>query len=116
MDITKEKLEKVVGKYIPWTKTSLIMILGALGMMLFILFPGTVHAGGVSQAGKAIEDTFQVIIQYMEAAAGVAATVAGLWAGYQVLFGGETFRTMAPFFIGAVILAAVPWIVGLIFT
>jgi hypothetical protein len=72
-------------------------------------------AGGVSSGGTAIVSTFETVLTYMKAAAGTVATIACLWAGYQVLFGHRTMDTMAPVFIGSAILAGAPWIIGLIF-
>ena len=73
-------------------------------------------AGGVSSGGTAIVSTFETVLTYMKAAAGTVATIACLWAGYQVLFGHRTMDTMAPVFIGSAILAGSPWIIGLIFS
>ena len=89
---------------------------GAAAALALALFcESALAAGGVSSGGTAIVTTFETVLTYMKAAAGTVATIACLWAGYQVLFGHRTMDTMAPVFVGSAILAGAPWIIGLIF-
>ncbi|WP_392561093.1 TrbC/VirB2 family protein [Orbus sturtevantii] len=43
----------------------------------------------------------------------VSVTVAVLWAGYKILFGGQTFREVAPILIGGIAIGAASEIAGL---
>ncbi len=89
--------------------------LAACALALALCSGPALAAGGVSAGGTAIVSTFETVLTYMKAAAGTVATIACLWAGYQVLFGHRTMDTMAPVFVGSAILAGAPWIISLIF-
>ena len=107
---TRKRLFQSFGVRIPSTIVALTATAFA-----FACADSALAAGGVSSGGTAIVSTFETILTYMKAAAGTVATIACLWAGYQVLFGHRTMDTMAPVFIGSAILAGAPWIIGLIF-
>lgn len=53
-----------------------------------------------------VNETMEKISQGLQAASVVSVTVAVLWAGYKVLFGGQTFREVAPILIGGILIGA----------
>jgi len=60
---------------------------------------------------KALLDNVQGALKALSA---VTVTIAILWVGYKVLFGGQTLRECAPIIIGAILIAGASEIAGLL--
>ena len=65
-------------------------------------FAGAANAGGISQVNTLMTDVQDVLT----GVALVTVTCAVLWAGYKVLFGGQTFREVSPIVIGGILVGA----------
>lgn len=56
--------------------------------------------GGLDNVNTILE----AVVDVLEMASIAGATIAILWGGYRVLFGGQTFREAAPVLIGGIVL------------
>lgn len=65
-------------------------------------FAGVANAGGISQVNTLMTDVQDVLT----GVALVTVTCAILWAGYKILFGGQTFREVSPIVIGGILVGA----------
>ncbi|HEN3303487.1 TPA: TrbC/VirB2 family protein [Yersinia enterocolitica] len=65
-------------------------------------FVGAANAGGVSQVNTLMTSVQDVLT----GVALVTVTCAILWAGYKILFGGQTFREVSPIVIGGILVGA----------
>lgn len=89
-----------------------MLIKKILLISLVLVIPNLVFgAGGIQDVTKASD----AIVDMLKGAAYSFATISALWGGYQVLFQSQPFMRMAPFFLGAVILAGAPSVVGIFF-
>lgn len=64
--------------------------------------------------GKEINELFETILKYLNGASIAVVTIALLWAGYKVLFQGNTIQEVAKPLLGAVLIGASPWIAQLL--
>lgn len=79
--------------------------------LLILLLPNFVFAaGGLGKVNKLLE----TISGWLYGAATVTVTIAIIWVGYKILFGGQTLRECAPVLIGAIIIASATTIAGLL--
>lgn len=61
-----------------------------------------------------VNDIMTKISTALEAAAVVTVTVAVFWSGYKIVFGGQTFREVAPILIGGIIIGAAAQIASMV--
>lgn len=80
-------------------------------ILLLMLLPNFLFsAGGLSKVNTLLE----TISGWLYGAAAVTVTIAILWVGYKILFGGQTLRECAPVLIGSIIIASASTIAGLL--
>lgn len=80
-------------------------------MLLLFTFAETASgAGGLSGAKNLLEN----VEGALTALSVVTVTIAILWVGYKVLFGGQTLKECAPIIIGAILIAGASEIAGLL--
>ncbi len=68
------------------------------------------HAAGLEK----VESIMQNVSSALQAASVVTVTVAVLWCGYKIVFGGQTFREVAPVLIGGIIIGAASQIASML--
>lgn len=61
-----------------------------------------------------VNDIMDNVATALTAASVITATVAILWAGYKVLFGGQTFREAAPILIGGLLIGGAAQIASML--
>lgn len=83
----------------------------SLLLLFLVVLPNYLFgAGGLTK----VNTLFQKIETALSAAAVVVVTIAIMWAGYKVLFGGSTIREVAPPLLGAIVLGAAAEIASLL--
>lgn len=76
-------------------------------MKIKILTLSTLYSAFAYSAGlEKVNEIMEKVKTAMTAAAVVTVTVAILWAGYKVLFGGQTLREVAPILIGGLLIGS----------
>lgn len=68
------------------------------------------HSAGLSKVNSIMEK----VSSALQTAAVVTVTVAVFWAGYKIVFGGQTFREAAPILIGGVVIGSAAQIASLL--
>jgi len=66
-------------------------------MIVLCAFAGPAAAEGLSQ----VNEFLQSVIGILKGAGILIVTLAIMWAGYKILWGGASFREISPIFIGA---------------
>jgi len=80
-----------------------------LSFLLVLCYSNFVFCAGLERVETAMENVKTALM----AASVVSVTVAVLWAGYKILFGGQTFREAAPILIGGIVIGAASQIAGM---
>lgn len=71
--------------------------LAVAALAALFLFAGPASAAGLDSANAFL----QKVIDILRGAGILVVSLAIIWTGYKILFGGASFREMAPLFIGA---------------
>lgn len=80
-------------------------------LVLFMLFlPIFATAAGLEPANNLMT----TVADWLRAAAIVTVTVAVMFVGYKILFGGSTLREMGPVIIGAILIASASFIASIL--
>lgn len=82
-----------------------------LFMMLctaFLMAEPAFAAGGTS----GISSFLNTIATVLTSVGVITITIAIMWAGYKIAFGGATFREMGPVLIGGALVGSAAWIAG----
>ena len=78
-----------------------------IGLMAALIFAhGISFAGGAAIDQTNIKSTIESIRDMVKGLSVVIVTIAFLFAGYQIAFGGKHFRDVMPIVIGAIIIGA----------
>ncbi|MDR0579733.1 MAG: TrbC/VirB2 family protein [Campylobacteraceae bacterium] len=72
-----------------------------LGILLLLADAAFCQGGGLGSAKNLLEN----VKSALTALSVLTVTIAILWVGYKVLFGGQTLRECAPIIIGAILIA-----------
>ena len=81
----------------------------ALLTALMLCDPALAAAGTQS-----INTLFQTILTTLQGVSLVVVTIALVWAGYKIIFTSATLQQVAGPFLGAVLVAAAPWLADLL--
>lgn len=85
--------------------------IGMMALVLMLMEPAFAQAGGVETRADAFIG--QVISILQKISIGVV-TVAIMFCGYSIAWGGKTVRDMAPVFIGGVVIGAAGYIASML--
>lgn len=78
--------------------------------ILGLALANSAFAAGGSQS---VENLFQTILDVLQSASLVVVTIAIIWAGYKVLFVGNSMAEVSKPLLGAIMIGAAPWIAQL---
>ena len=85
----------------------------SLTLMALLSLVANTAFGAIPQ-GQEVNALFETILKYLNGASIAVVTIALLWAGYKVLFQGNTIQEIAKPLLGAVLIGSAPWIAQLL--
>lgn len=88
--------------------------LSIVAMMLFFVEPS--YAGAGAGTFQSVTNGVNTLVTILKAVAIGVGTIAILWTGYKIVFGGATFREMAPILIGGIFVSGASGLAALLFT
>lgn len=85
-------------------------ISSASAFLFALTFGNVVLAQGLTK----VNDIMEKVSTALGAAAIVTVTVAVFWSGYKIVFGGSTFREVAPILIGGIVIGSAAQIASML--
>lgn len=85
-----------------------------ISLFILILLPSLLNAASKGGLSK-VNNLFETVLGWILAAAVIISTIALVWAGIKVMFGGRAFHEYAVVITSAIVIASASAIIGLIF-
>ncbi|HEM7189739.1 TrbC/VirB2 family protein [Providencia alcalifaciens] len=77
-----------------------------------LIVPDNAYAAGLQKAN----DVLQIVVDILSGIAILGGTIAILWAGYRVTFGGQPFREAAPVLIGGIVVGGAGTLAAMLYS